>query len=137
MQERLKASGLGDYEAVFRDLTAGTSASSNALRAMAGRLAEMGIEVLTNASGISGKIRLPNGQVVDVIQGAASDHPKWQWMTGSPEIGGAMAQGIARSIRRIVEWCYVQGFKNPPAKSGSSNTRKDVKVDLSLEEPPN
>ena len=55
-----------------------------------------GIKVLRNAAGTAGKVQLPNGQIIDVIQGADVGGQGWQWLgpgAGSAAPGGTTYQG--------------------------------------------
>lgn len=88
--------GGGDYRSYFNSLFPGTSLSSDQLWAQKDALAKQGIQVMTNAKGVHGKIKLPNGQIVDVIQGAGAGHNVKAWQTGSGGGGGGLfgqAQG--------------------------------------------
>lgn len=71
----------GDYQALIRHLTQGKPPTPSELVALEAKLKEYGINVERNAAGVAGKIRLPSGQIVDVIQGAMSGGSAWQWLT--------------------------------------------------------
>ena len=81
-------------ESQFRAMFPGTSLSSDQLKAREGELAKYGIRVLTNASGTSGKIKLPDGRIIDVIGGAGAGHNRLQWLEGPGGAGGMGAGGI-------------------------------------------
>lgn len=62
--------------------------SSDQLWAQKDALAKMGAQVMTNGSGLHGKIKLANGEIVDVIQGSGSDHPTIGWNSDNGVRGG-------------------------------------------------
>lgn len=78
----------GNWEAWFRKNLGRNTLTPAELIALEASLNKVGVQVLRNASGVAGKIRLPNGQIVDVIQGASSGGNGFQWSTGSGESGG-------------------------------------------------
>lgn len=82
------AADVNDPQAYFNSLFPGDTLSPQQLMAAKDQLASRGIKVLTNASGISAKIQLPNGQIIDVIQGAGAGMNKKQWLTGEGGGGG-------------------------------------------------
>lgn len=51
------------------------------LLALEQQLSGAGIKVLKNAAGVAGKIQLPNGQIVDVINAAGAGGNGFQWLT--------------------------------------------------------
>lgn len=77
-----------DYQATFQRIMAGLPATPTNLAAKEQELAAAGITVKRNAEGTAGKIKLPTGQIVDVIQSAgAGGGGNWQWLTGG---GGSL-----------------------------------------------
>ncbi|MCR4340636.1 MAG: hypothetical protein NUW01_12215, partial [Gemmatimonadaceae bacterium] len=66
----------------FQSLIAGLSPTPQSLIGLEAQLGAQGIKVLRNARGVAGKIQLPNGQIVDVIQGADTGGVAWQWDLG-------------------------------------------------------
>lgn len=81
----------GNWERWFLSNIKGTAATPEALAALKDKLAKHGIQVLTNAEGIAGKIQLPDGTIVDVgrrFSGGDPSRMEWQWLTGSGT-GGA------------------------------------------------
>lgn len=72
----------GDYIGYFNSLFPGESLTPADLTAKRDELAKVGIQLAPNAAGVNAKIRLPDGQIVDVIQGAASGLNRKQWLTG-------------------------------------------------------
>lgn len=82
---------LPSYQALFQQLTSGVPPTPQQLEALAPQLRQHGIEVLRNAAGVAGKIRLPTGQVVDVIAGAMQGGSGWQWLTDTMPAGGPSA----------------------------------------------
>ncbi len=76
----------------------GLPANSQTLASLESELAKYGVKVLKNASGIYGKIQLPDGTIVDVVRaaGAGGGGPDfWQWDTGggTPGPGGGTPGG--------------------------------------------
>jgi hypothetical protein len=83
----------------FKQLIQGKPATPDVLVSLEPQLNQAGIEVMRNAAGVAGKIRLPNGQIVDVIRaaGAGGGGPEnWQWLTG-PGGGGGIGAGLETS----------------------------------------
>lgn len=78
----------------FEQLTAGKPGTPETLIGLEPQLNQAGIQVMRNASGVAGKIKLPNGQIIDVIRaaGAGGGQNNWQWLTGDG--GGGAAGGI-------------------------------------------
>lgn len=58
------------------------------LEALESQLGESGIKVSRNAAGVAGKVILPNGQYVDVINSAGLGGRGFQWLTGEGGGGG-------------------------------------------------
>ena len=82
-------SGGGDYQSTFMRIMGGLPATPQNLAAKEQELAAAGITVKRNAEGTAGKIKLPTGQIVDVIQSAGTGGGgNWQWLTGSGGSGG-------------------------------------------------
>lgn len=79
----------GDYQSWFTQLVSGKPPTPDSLLSLKDELKKYGIEVMTNAAGVAGKIKLPNGQIVDVITAAGAGGTGWQWMTGAGGGGGA------------------------------------------------
>jgi hypothetical protein len=78
----------GNWEAWFRTNLGRGTLSSAELKALEPELIKAGVHVLTNAQGVSGKIQLPGGQIVDVIQGAGAGGNTFTWQTGGGASGG-------------------------------------------------
>lgn len=75
-------------ESWFRSLVQGDSLSPQQLEALEPALKEKGFSLARNAAGVAGKIKLPSGEIVDVIQGASSGMNRLQWLRGP---GGSAA----------------------------------------------
>ena len=92
-----------DYQSQFMQM-AGPDLTPQRLIQMEGQLGQQGIQVLRNAAGVAGKIRLPNGQIVDVIRsaGLGGGTGATQWDTGmgggGQEFGGGPAYDIYRQL---------------------------------------
>jgi len=82
-----------NYQQTFQQIFPEGSLSPDQLVAKEGELNKAGIEVLRNAAGVAGKIKLPDGTVVDVIQGAMSGGNTKQWLTGGGGQPGGQQQG--------------------------------------------
>lgn len=78
----------GNWEAWFRRNLGRPTLSPAELIALEGKLNQAGVKVLRNASGVAGKVQLPSGQTVDVIQRAGAGGNTFQWLTGSGSAGG-------------------------------------------------
>ena len=79
----------GDPRATFQSLTQGLPPTPASLVSLEPKLNAAGIKVLRNAEGVAGKIQLPDGTIVDVIQGAGVGGQAWQWLTGDGASGGS------------------------------------------------
>jgi hypothetical protein len=75
----------------------GTPRTPQELEALESRLNAAGIKVARNAAGVAGKIILPNGQYVDVINAAGIGGRGFQWLTGDGGAGSA-AGGIGAGL---------------------------------------
>lgn len=74
--------------------TFGTPKTPQELVALEQKLAQYGIKVRRNASGVAGDIELPGGQVVDVIGNAMQGGGNFQWIPDAPGgPGGTGAPG--------------------------------------------
>src|SRR5882672_6988430 len=82
-----------DPQAFFNQLFPGDTLTPDMLTQNEQALKAQGIELVRNAAGVPGKIKLPNGQVIDVIQGAGSGMNKKQWLTGDAWGGAASPYG--------------------------------------------
>jgi hypothetical protein len=80
----------------FNALIAGKPGTPETLVGLEPQLNQAGIEVMRNAAGVAGKIRLPNGQIIDVIRaaGAGGGPDNWQWLTGDGGGGGGIGAGL-------------------------------------------
>jgi len=63
------------------------------LIALESRLQAAGIKVLRNAAGVAGKVQLPNGKIVDVINAAGAGGRGFQWLEGDDGGGGELGSG--------------------------------------------
>ncbi len=81
----------GDPQAFFNQLFPGDTLSPDMLAAQEAALNAHGIKLVRNAAGVPGKIQLPDGSIVDVIQGAGAGVNKKQWL--GPGSGGGSAAG--------------------------------------------
>lgn len=89
----------GNYQALFQSLTNGLPPTPQALTSLAPKLQQYGIALAPNAAGVNGKIKLPTGQIVDVIEAAGAGGKNWQWLTGgAPTSGASPYLGTASSM---------------------------------------
>lgn len=116
-----------NYQGLFNQLFPGESLSSDQLWANKDALGQHGIEVLTNAKGIHGKVRLPDGRIVDVITGADSGMNRKSWqdlgtsghgssMMTSPGIGyggGGAGRAAGQIGGAIGAWPWPSGASKP------------------------
>lgn len=84
----------------------GTPDTPQELMALEQQLNQAGIKVLRNAAGVAGKIQLPTGQIVDVINSAGIGGKGFQWLTGDGGAGsgglgsfGSLAQGWDKEFK--------------------------------------
>ena len=83
----------------------GTPKTPQELIALEQQLNQAGIKVMRNAAGVAGKIQLPTGQVVDVIQAAGVGGRGFQWDLGPGGGGGglgsfgSLAQGWDKTFK--------------------------------------
>ena len=71
----------------FQALTQGKAPTPQNLIAMEGELNKQGIKVLRNAAGVAGKVQMPSGEMVDVIEAAGLGGKAWQWLQDDPKFG--------------------------------------------------
>lgn len=83
-----------DPQAYFQQLTQGLPPTPQSLVGLEQQLGQQGIKVLRNAEGIAGKIQLPNGHIVDVIQNAGIGGTGWQYDSDNGIFGGGGGGGI-------------------------------------------
>lgn len=72
----------GNWERWFRTNLGRDTLTPAELIALEGALNRVGVQVMRNAAGVAGKIRLPSGQIVDVIQAAGAGGNRFQWLVG-------------------------------------------------------
>jgi hypothetical protein len=84
----LQPSGSPDYQSTFMSIVGTGLATPDALLAKEQELAAQGIKVLRNTAGVAGKVQLPTGEIVDVIQSAGTGGGvapfTWQRGRGGP-----------------------------------------------------
>jgi len=86
----------GDWQTWFNTLTAGKPPTPDQLAGLESAINAAGGKVLRNAAGVAGKIQLPNGQIIDVIQSAGTGGKAWQWLTGDASGGAADGGSLGR-----------------------------------------
>jgi hypothetical protein len=112
------APGNGDWRSWFLANVGGTTPTPATLIGLEGKLGKHGIAVLRNAEGVAGKIRLPNGAIVDVIEAAGAGGRSWQWLTGGAGGEGGAGSGRAFSADGI-DPAYLAPFtERPPTFAG-------------------
>ena len=85
---------MGGWQQWFQGLTNGVPFTPAGLVSLESKLGEMGVKVLRNAEGVAGKIQLPDGTIVDVIQAAGLGGKAWTWDAGTGEgTGGGGGTG--------------------------------------------
>jgi hypothetical protein len=70
----------GEWESWFKSLTGGRPPTPDELTKLTPQLEAAGASLAPNAAGVNGKIRLPGGHVVDVIEAAGAGGKNWQWL---------------------------------------------------------
>lgn len=88
----------GNWQSWFLQNSQGMPGTPTSLISLEPKLAKHGIQVVRNASGVAGKIRLPNGQIIDVVNGASGGGRGWQWLTGD---GGGEAGGGPVDLSKV------------------------------------
>ncbi len=81
----------GDWQGWFSQLTNGKPPTPAQLTELEPQIVAAGGKVLRNAQGVAGKIQLPSGKIIDVIQSAGTGGVAWQWLDGGA--GGGAAGG--------------------------------------------
>jgi hypothetical protein len=95
----------------------GSPGTPQELEALESRLNAQGIKVSRNAAGVAGKIILPNGQYVDVINSAGAGGKGFQWLTGDGGApGGAQGGGAAGMNFGSLLTPWTQNFSAPTAE---------------------
>jgi hypothetical protein len=72
----------GDFKSWFLQLTGGKPPTPAELVKLAPILQQYGVSLAPNAQGVNGKIKLPTGQIIDVIEAAGAGGKAWQWLDG-------------------------------------------------------
>ena len=88
------SSGAWDQNRFMQEF--GSPGTPQELEALEQRLNAVGIRVSRNAAGVAGKIILPNGQYVDVINSAGLGGRGFQWLTDEGGSGGGQQGGSAQ-----------------------------------------
>lgn len=101
----------GNWEAWFRKNLGRNTLTPAELIALEASLNKVGVQVLRNASGVAGKIRLPSGQIVDIINRAGSGGNGFQWLTGDGEAGGG-------GTPMAVDPSYLAPWEEAPPSAG-------------------
>ena len=96
------------------------------LEALEQRLNAAGIRVSRNASGVAGKIILPNGQYVDVINSAGLGGRGFQWLTDSGggqggQAGGAQPYNFSTDDPSY-QWRLQQGLEGVQKSAAANGT---------------
>jgi hypothetical protein len=78
----------GDPQAYFMALVSGKPPTPQTLESLEPQLNAMGWKVSRNASGVAGKVILPDGRYIDVIQNAGLGGTAWQWLEPTSSTGG-------------------------------------------------
>jgi hypothetical protein len=95
----------------------GSPGTPQELEALESKLNAAGIKVSRNAAGVAGKIILPNGQYVDVINSAGAGGKGFQWLTGDGGApGGAQGGGAAGMNFGSLLTPWDQQFSAPTAE---------------------
>ena len=107
----------GDFQQIFRGIVGNGLATPDALLAKEQELAAAGIKVLRNAAGVAGKVQLPSGEIVDVIQSAGTGGgvSGFQWQQGP---GGPTGEG-GKPLPGNRYYGQPGGAQQPPGTLGS------------------
>lgn len=97
-----------NFQEIFNRMFPGDTLSHDDLLAKEGELNAQGIKVLRNAKGRAGKIQLPDGRIIDVVQGGESGLNKKQWLGPDEDGGGAGQQGGAAG-QALRDYSDIQG----------------------------
>lgn len=105
----------------------GTPGTPEELAALEPKLNAAGIKVSRNAAGVAGKIILPNGQYVDVINSAGAGGKGFQWLTGdggapNAAAGGAQAPYNFSTDDPSYQWRVAQGLKALQGSAAANGT---------------
>jgi|PlaIllAssembly_1097288.scaffolds.fasta_scaffold00017_15 hypothetical protein len=131
--------------------TFGSPSTPQELIAMEPQLAQAGIRVLRNAEGTAGKIQLPDGRIVDVIQAAGAGGTGFQWLDdggmGGGFGGGIMGQSLG-DYSKIMglygnfaetggltpeQLQDIRSRSNAPVRSAYSNAQREMERGRSLQ----
>lgn len=110
----------GGYTEQWFTSTIGRPTTSAELQALAPKLAQYGIKIAPSASGVIGDIQLPNGQIVDVIQGAATGGHGFGWIPDQPG-GGAGGGYGTQGAGAYTAGTYTGGGQYPLSSYMASN----------------
>ena len=94
--------GGGDPQQQFQQIMGGLPATPANLTAKEAELKAAGFEVQRNASGIAGKIKLRDGEIIDVVPSAGTGGGgSWQWLRGADREGTAYYGGVPPERRHL------------------------------------
>ena len=111
----------GNWQQWFYGLFPGESLSHADLVAKQAELAQYGVKLRPNASGRVGKIELPDGRVIDVVQGGEAGVNRRQWLDG-PGQGGAGGIGTGLETSPGYQFRLGEGLKALERSAASRGT---------------
>jgi hypothetical protein len=113
----------------------GSPKTPQELIALEPQLQQAGIKVLRNAEGTAGKIELPNGHIVDVIQNAGVGGGNFQWLSdnGIRGFGGGPGQNfdfgaLATAIPGLEEFARTGGFSDQDIQNIRGRSNAPIKA---------
>jgi hypothetical protein len=89
----------GNWQAWFLQNVSALPANPGSLTQIEPKLQKHGIQVVRNAAGVAGKIRLPSGQIIDVGRSFSSGNPSsmgWQWNGGTDSGSGGSGVDLSQ-----------------------------------------
>jgi hypothetical protein len=113
-----QAGGVSTPQEFFNQLFPSDTLTPEMLTQQEAILNAHGIKLVRNAAGVPGKIQLPDGSVVDVIQGAGSGLNKKQWLTGGGGGGGSLGDLGYSFGSSLAPW--TQQFSAPTAEQAQN-----------------
>lgn len=97
----------GDPYAYFENLTKGMSPTMANLATLGPQLKQAGINLIPHNGGVGDKLQLPNGQIVDVLQGSDGPNPQWQWLVDSGQAGSGGQANLGGSASPPIDFSSI------------------------------
>lgn len=113
----------GDFHALFDRLFPGETLTPQMLAEKEAELGRYGIRLNRNAAGLATDFTLPDGTIIDPIQGAGSGLNRKQWLVQSGPGGATLARGGTSAMPDLPRWTETFNYEDfkPPTAANDQN----------------